>query len=166
MSKKSKLNRHLYLRNGVWWTRIMRNGVEVRKSMDCPASEVAAARTIRNERLAQNAENRAGLEKPVDPLLLGEMLKLYLARECQPYDREKGGEQPGTKRAADSDEIASRNILKHVSPNLSAARIDREALLALAERRGRGIPRPAPPARRDTFAPFPRAFSSAASRPP
>jgi integrase len=164
-TKRAKLNRHLYLRNGVWWTRIMRNGVEVRESTKCPASEVVAARNIRNTRLAQLAEAGAGLERPVEPLLLGQMLKLYLARECQPYDREKGGEQPGTKRAAKSDEITSRNILKHLSPSLSAARIDREILLGLAERRERELPMPAPLTRRNTFAFFRRAFSWAAARP-
>ncbi len=69
--KKSKLNRHLYLRNGVWWTRIMRNGIELRESTKCPASEVVAAHNIRNARLAQLAETGADLDRPVEPLLLG-----------------------------------------------------------------------------------------------
>jgi len=29
---RSKLNRHLYLRHGVWWTRIVRNGRDERES--------------------------------------------------------------------------------------------------------------------------------------
>jgi hypothetical protein len=57
-----KLNRHLYLRNGVWWTRIFRNGVERRESTGCPKSEVVAARLIRNSRLVAIAAQGAGLD--------------------------------------------------------------------------------------------------------
>jgi integrase len=111
------------------------------------------------------AENAAGLRRPVAPMVLGQLLDLYLAEECQPYDREKGGEQPGTKRSAKSDGFAAKNILKHLPTNLSAARIDGEMLLTLAERREREKPTPAPLTRRNTFAFFRRVFSWAAARP-
>src|SRR5450759_3143928 len=88
MSAKSNLNRHLYLRNGVWWTRIDRSGLSERNSTGCPKSEVVAARLIRNKRLAEVAERREGVERPGRVLQLGELLAAYLADESGFYDRE------------------------------------------------------------------------------
>jgi len=118
--RRSRLNRHLYLRGGIWWTRIERAGRVERESTHCPKSEVAAAREIRNERLARIAKHREGVEIPGRPLTLGELLAAYVEAESQFYDREAGGEQPGTKRAAESDRTAVKNIRKHLSPDLSA----------------------------------------------
>jgi integrase len=158
-SRKSKLNAHLYLRNGVWWTRIMRNGVEVRRSTGCPAPEIASARKIRDKRLAEGAEDRAGYERPVEPLLLGALIDRYMTEECQEYDREKGGEQAGTKRSVESDRSSKKRILRHLSPSLSAAAIDRERLLDCARGVEREKPVPAPGTRRKTFAFLRRVFS-------
>lgn len=161
----SKLNHHLFLRHGIWWTRFERNGRPVRNSTHCPKSEAAAARRIRDERLARVAEAREGVELPCSPLALGELLAAYVETEGQPYDRVKGGEQPGTKRSPDTIRTATKAILRHLSPELSAARVNREALLELAERRERESPTPAPLSRRNTFAFFRRVYSWAAARP-
>jgi hypothetical protein len=72
--QRSKLNHHLYVRHGVWWTRIVRNGSDERESTGCPKSEVVAARLIRDRRLGEAAERRAGLERPGRPLTLGELI--------------------------------------------------------------------------------------------
>ncbi len=158
-AKKLKLNRHLYLRNGVWWTRIMRNGIEVRQTTGCPVSEVVAARNVRDKRLGEGAEDRAGYERPVEPLLLGVLIDRYMREECQKYDREKGGEQPGTKRSVESDQSSKKRILCHLSPSLSAATIDRERLLDCARGIEREKPAPAAGTRRKTFAFLRRVFS-------
>jgi integrase len=161
MTKKarSKLNRHLFLRGGIWWTRIVRGGRWLRQSTGCPASEVASARKIRDGRLAKIAESRAGLERPVEPLFLGGLIDLYMREECQSYDREKGGEQPGTKRSADSDESSKKRVLRHLSRSLSAAAIDRERLLDCARGIEREDPAPAAGTRRKTFAFLRRVYS-------
>lgn len=64
--------------------------------------------------------------------------------EGKPYDRVKGGEQPGTKRSPDTIRTASKAILRHLSPDLSAAQVKREKLLDLAEKREREVPTLAP----------------------
>ncbi len=155
----SKLNRHLYLRSGIWWTRIMRGGVEVRESTHCPKSEVVSARNIRNERLARMAEDHVGLERLADPMLLGALIRSYLEEECRSYDREKGGEQPGSKRSADSDHCSAGRILRHMDGKRSAALVDREALLDLAKKIEREVPMPKPGTRRKSAAFLRRVFS-------
>ena len=40
------VNRHLFLVGGVWWFRWARHGRDVRRSTECPRSEVAAARKL------------------------------------------------------------------------------------------------------------------------
>jgi integrase len=165
MADHSKLNRHLFLRHGVWWTRIVRNGSDERESTGCPKSEVAAARLIRDRRLAAAAERRAGLERPGRPLLLGELFAAYLEEESGEYDRQKGGEQPGTKRSWEADRTAVKQILRHVSPNVSASTVDREFLLDFARKRERETPTPAAGTRRKTFAFLRRTFSWATERP-
>lgn len=161
----TKANHHLFLRSGIWWTRFESCGRVERESTRCPKSEVATARTIRNERLARLAERREGVEIAGRPLTLGELLGVYLESESKPYDREKGGEQPGTKRSSESDHGAARHILGHLSPNLSALRVTRETLLDLAEKRERETPKPAPLTRRNTFAFFRKVFAWAVARP-
>lgn len=165
MNGTSKLNRHLYLRNGVWWTRIDRSGFSERKSTGCPKSEVVAARTIRNKRLAESAERREGVERPGRVLTLGELLAAYLADESGFYDRGKGGEQPGTKRSASSDRGVVKRIKKHLAPSLSSAAVNREILLDLARKIEREDPMPAPGTRRKAFAFVRRAFSWATEHP-
>ncbi|HEV8232738.1 MAG TPA: tyrosine-type recombinase/integrase [Thermoanaerobaculia bacterium] len=165
MRGKSKANHHLFLRGGIWWTRFERNGREICQSTRCPKSEVATARQIRNERKARIAQAREGVEIPCSPLALGELLAAYIETEGQPYDRGRGGEQPGTKRSPDTLRTASKAILRHLSPELSAVRVNRETLLDLAERRERENPTPAPLSRRNTFATLRRVYSWAAARP-
>jgi integrase len=162
---RSKLNRHLYLRNGVWWTRVFRKGVEHRESTGCPKSEIVRARDIRNERLGRLAATAEGVEAPGRPLTLGELLETYLSDECQPYDRQRGGEQPGTKRNAKVDRIQKDHILRHLPASLSTARMGREHLLELAEKREREKPTPAPVTRRNTFAFLRRVFAWAVEHP-
>jgi integrase len=165
VSRKAKANHHLFLRGGVWWTRFERNGRALCQSTRCPKSEIAAARTIRDERLARIAQAREGVEIPCAPLTVGELFAAYVTEEGRPYDREKGGEQPGTKRSPDTITTATKAILRHVSPELSAARVTRETLLDLAARREREVPTPAPLSRRNTFAFFRRVYSWAMARP-
>lgn len=57
------------------------------------------------------------------------------------------------------------NVTKHLSPNLSAARINRETLLEFAEKRERESPTPAAGTRRKTFAFLRAVFSWAVARP-
>ncbi len=165
MRGRSKANHHLFLRGGIWWTRFERNGRALCQSTRCPKSEVAAARSIRDERLARIAQSREGVEIPCSPLTLGELLAAYVEAEGKPYDRERGGEQPGTKRSPDTIKTATKAVLRHLSPELSAARVNRETLLDLAERREREQPTPAPLSRRNTFAFFRRVYSWAMARP-
>lgn len=113
-------------------------------------------------RIAQTKKLRPTSRKP---LTLGELLAAYIEAESQPYDREIGGEQPGTKRSAESDAASVKNITKHLSANLSAARVNREALLELADQRERENPTPARATRRKTFAFLRRVFSWGAARP-
>jgi integrase len=165
MKKKMKANHHLFLRGGTWWTRVERNGREVSQSTRCPRSEIAAARQIRDERLGRIAKAREGVEIPCAPLALGELIAAYVEAEGQPYDRKKGGEQPGTKRSPDSIATATKAILRHLSAELSAARISRETLLDLAAKREREVPTPAPLSRRNTLAFLRSVYSWATARP-
>ena len=93
------------------------------------------------------------------PLLLGELIDLHIKEECQPYDREKGGEQAGTKRSADESSSSKKRILRHLSAALSSALIDRERLLDCARGIEKEVPTPAPGTRRKTFAFLRRVFS-------
>ncbi len=162
---KPKLNRHLYLKDGNWWTRFVRNGEDERRSTGCPKSEVAAARLIRDQRLGEMATRRAGVEPLRDPLLLGELIEAYLSEESGFFDREKGGEQPGTKRSAETDRSSKKRVLRHLSPSISSAAVDPEMLLGLAESMERETPTPARATRRKTIAFLRRVYSWAAERP-
>lgn len=96
-------------------------------------------------------------------MTLGELLASYLEEECRVYDRAKGGEQPGTKRNAKGDRLAVERIIRHLSPNGSAAAIDTEALLGLAK--AREEEKAAAWTRRNDLAFLRRVFSWAKSRP-
>jgi hypothetical protein len=131
--KESKANHHLFLRRGVWWTRFEPQGRKPDvKSTGCAKSEVAQARTIRDERLGRLAQEREGIEVLCAPRTLGWLIATYNDVESQPYDRERGGEQPGTKRSPDSDRTSAKAILRHLSADLSGACVKRERLLELA----------------------------------
>ena len=96
---------------------------------------------------------------------MGELLALYIAEEAQQYDREKGGEQPGTKRSAESDRGAKDRLLRDVSPNLSAAAVGKETLFDLARACEREVPVLAAGTRRKLFAFVRRVFSLATEHP-
>jgi integrase len=89
----------------------------------------------------------------------------YVASECQPCDRKRGGEQPGPKRSPDTSRTASKAILRHLDPEMSASRVNLEVLLDLAAKRERGTPTPAPVSRRNTFAFLRSVFAWAVARP-
>lgn len=161
----TKLNHHLSLRGGTWWTRFESCGRVERESTHCPKSEVVSARKIRDERLGRLAERREGVEIAARPLSLGELLAAYIEAESQPYDREKGGEQPGTKRSADNDRASVKHITRHLPANLSASKVSRERLLDLAEKRERDTPKPSPATRRKMFSFLRRVYAWAGARP-
>lgn len=163
--RRSSLNRGLFLRGDVWWLRVNRNGRDVRESLHVPASEEATARTIRDKKLAQLAEQSAGIDRLPEALSVGELLTLYIKEESQEYDREKGGEQPGTKRSAETDLGSVKRLRRHLDVNASAAAVDCETLLDLADAMERETPTPAAATRKKTMALLRRAFSWAAERP-
>jgi integrase len=163
--RKSEPNRHLYLRDGVWWTRFCKAGRDERKSTECPAAEIATARAIRDKRKAEVSGRAEGVERPRDPLLLGELLAAYVLEESQPFDRDSAAEQPGTKRSWKSDRSSVKRITKHLSANLSAAAIDREMLLGFAAAMERETPLPAPRTRSKTLALLRRVYSWAVEKP-
>jgi integrase len=155
---------HLYLKNGVWWTRFVVAGRDERESTRCPKSEKASARRIRDERLGRMAEERAGAERLREPLLLGELVTRYLGAESNEYDRERGGEQPGTKRSAETDRSSEKRIFRHLSRDLSAGSVTPEVLTGLAEAIEREKPTPARATRKKTMAFLRGVFSWAADR--
>lgn len=171
MSKKagrprgSPKNHHLKIEGDVWIFRWARGGRDVRRSTGMPKSEAAAARVIRDKWIGEFATRRAGVEPLPDPLLLGELIEAYLAEESGFYDRERGGEQPGTKRSAESDRSSKKRVLRHLSPGISAAAVDPEMLLGFAEAMERETPTPAKATRKKTMAFLRGVYSWAADRP-
>jgi hypothetical protein len=137
--KRVALNRNLILHNRTWWTRIVWRGEDgrlhdERKSTGCPRSEIAAARLIRDKRVGEIAQRRAGIvteEQKVTVLTLDEVIVAYLADESRPYDREKGGAQPGTKRSSKADRASTARVRAHLNAwvHRPARLLDREALL-------------------------------------
>ena len=148
----SPKNHHLKIEGGVWIFRWARGGRDVRRSTGCPKSEVAAAREIRDKWIGEFATRRAGAEPLRDPLLLGELIEAYLSEESGFYDREKGGEQPGTKRSAETDRSSKKRVLRHLKAGISSAAVDPEMLLGLAEAMERETPTPAKATRKKTIA--------------
>jgi integrase len=163
--QKSKANHHLILVDGTWYTRFTGRGRDDRRSTGCPRSEVAAARLIRDQRQAELAKQRAGVVLPGRPVSLGELLALYVASEVQPYDRAKGGEQPGTQRGWADVRVSVERLGRHLSPNLAATAVDREALLNLARSIAREDPPLAAATRKKPFALLRQAFNWARVRP-
>jgi integrase len=163
--RRSKKDHHLFLKGGVWWTRFACAGRDERASTKCPKSEIGAARLIRDQRLGEIATRRAGLEPLREPLLLGELIEAYLAEESGFFDREKDGEQPGTKRSAETDRSSKKRVLRHLEASISSAAVDPEMLLGLAESMERETPTPAKATRKKTMAFLRRVYSWAAERP-
>jgi integrase len=110
--ERSKLNHHLFLRHGVWWTRIVRNGSDERESTACPKSEVGAARLIRDALLARKAKASRGIRELPEAVSIGTLIDLYLDEQSNPYDRERGGQQPGSKRDAQADRVIVERLRK------------------------------------------------------
>lgn len=135
--KKPRLDEHLYLRGGVWWTRIARDGRERRASTGCPESERARARQIRDERLARFAMRADGVEELTAPKTLGEIVEMYLEEESQPYaPGERGLRRPGLKRSSENDRLyRDRLFAAGLDRSLSAALIDEERLLEAVQKR-------------------------------
>ena len=162
-ARRPRDSEHLYLRNGVWWTRIC----EVRKSTGIPKSEMAAARQIRDRRVAEFELRRQGIsvEQPLPVLTLAQLIERYVKAESQPYDREKGGEQEGTKRSARTDGFSRDRVLKHLDGKMLASAITAETIVLLAERIAREPNAPAKATRKKHLAFFRRVLSWAAERP-
>ena len=75
-------------------------------------------------------------------------MRLYLDAESNPYDREKGGEQPGTKRDSAGDRVIVARLREaSLDFGLAADLLDKERLHAVAAKR-RHL---APLTRRNTF---------------
>ena len=125
-------NHHLKLENGVWIFRWTRRGEDERKSTGYPKSEIAAARRVRDKWIGERQDKRHGTELLPAVGTLEEVVRLYLEAESRPYDREKGGEQPGTKRGASGDRVIVARLRKHLDFLLPADRIDAERLLDAA----------------------------------
>jgi hypothetical protein len=93
------------LEDGYWTFRLVHGRKDERRATRQPKSEIARAREMRDKWLAEiAARDKAGIEKTADPVAIGAMLKMYRDEQSQPYDREKGGLQPGTKKDAGADE--------------------------------------------------------------
>jgi integrase len=136
--RRGKANHHLFLRGGVWWTRFERTDAfghtrAVRTSTGCPKSEIARARTIRDERLGKSAVRREGIAVLPDPRPIGELIRLYLEEQSQPYDRTRNGAlQPGTKKGAAGDRIIVERLRKAgLDFGLRADLLDTEAIFDL-----------------------------------
>jgi integrase len=149
-------NHHLILRDGVWIFRLARGGRDVHRSTRCPASEVAAARLLRDKWLGEAAKQRFGIEELPPTVTVGTAIDLYLAAESNEYDRERGGRQPGTKRDAAGDRRIVNRLKPHLDFSLSAALIDAGYLLKAA--RGLESENYAPLSIRGTFRLLRRVF--------
>jgi integrase len=134
--KRSKANHNLFLRGGVWWTRFERDGRALCRSTRCPKSEVAKARQVRDARLGEDAARRAGIAPLLpDPLPIGNLIGLYLDEQSRPYDRERGGRQPGAKRSAGQDRAnADRLKTAGLDFGLRADRLDTALIFDLGEK--------------------------------
>jgi integrase len=144
----SPANHHLFLEDGVWIFRWARNGRDVRRSTGYPKAEVARARVLRDKWIAERTDKRNSIETIPRAVTIGELVRLYLEAESNPYDFEKGGEQPGTKRDATSDRVIVARLRKAgLDFGLAADLLDKERLLAVAAK----MRHRAPLTRRNTF---------------
>jgi integrase len=110
-------------------------GRRVRKSLDCPESERARARRLRDVELGKLAERQHGAE-PVEPLpdlTLGELVTLYLASECGQYDRDGSDEQPGTKRSAHTDRSTLKRLRRLADFSRPATAVKVSDVIALRD---------------------------------
>jgi integrase len=154
---------HLYERSGIWWTKV--GGV--RETTGLRKSELAAAKLIRDQRLADAALRREGVavEAALPPTTLADLLKAYLEAECRPYDREKGGEQVGTKRTSDDYHEAKDRILRHLDGKMLARDVTTATIIKLAEGISREPSAPKRVTRRKPLSILRRAFTWAGERP-
>jgi integrase len=88
-----------------------------------------------------------------------------LEAQSRPYDREKGGEQAGTKRSARTDRFGRDRVLKHLDGKMLAGDVTPETIIRLAEAIAREPKAPAKVTRRKHLAFLRRVFSWAAERP-
>jgi integrase len=156
---------YLHLRGGTWWTKI--DGQ--RLSTGCPKPEVVAAKSIRDQRLAERALRRAGVrvETPLPLLTLGQLLDSYIAAEWRDYDRTlPNSKQPGTKRGGSkSARIAKARILRYLDPSMLAADLTPEHVVRLGESIAREPSRPSGSTVRKHCAFLRSAYNWAAERP-
>jgi hypothetical protein len=143
------MRHHLYLKNDFWVYRLCRAGRDVTRPTGCPRTEAAAARRIRDKWLAEDATRRNGVDELPTAKSLDAVIKLYLAAESQPYDREKGGVQPGCKRSSLGEKSVIEQLKRHFDFSLPVDRIDRERLFDAAA--GMAKENLAPNTRRNRF---------------
>ncbi len=131
MSKRKKNPPGLYLRGGIWWMTL--HGM--RRTTGLREAEVAAAQEIRNKWARDYARGRAGIapEVVLPRLTLAALIESYLKAESNPYDREKGGEQAGTKRSCDDDRESRDLVLLHLDGKMLASAVGKEHIIKLAE---------------------------------
>jgi hypothetical protein len=100
-----------------------------------PKVDLEHAKRVRDERLESHRLRLAGLkaEQPLPRLTLAQEIDLYLATESAQYDREKGGNQPGTKRTAAMDRFSRDRVLKHLDGKRLAADVTKAELVRLSE---------------------------------
>ena len=130
--KGTNPNHHLVLVKGVWYFRWVRGGKNRWRNTECPKSEVAMARKLRDKWIGEYAAQKGGVEDVPSVKSLGVVVDLYLEAESQPYDREKGGKQPGHKRSWKVDRTIVTGLKKHLDFSIAADLIDRERLLDAA----------------------------------
>jgi integrase len=162
--RRGKAFAYLFLHRGKWWTKI--DGY--RESTGLRKPEIAAARVIRDRRLADRALRRAGVavDPPLPVLTVAELLDAYLKAEANPYDRDRGGEQAGTLRSSRGYRLSRDRVLKHLdNGRMPAASVDAETIITLAEGIAREESRPSRATRRKHLAFLRRVFSWAAERP-
>jgi integrase len=130
--RRGSPDHHLKLVGGYWIFRLVHAGKDERRATGCPKSEVATARRMRDEWLAQiAARDKAGIEPPPDPVTIGRLFELYADENAKPYDREKGGDQPGTKRDTEADEVIVKRLRKVLDFSLRADLPDSERIVTL-----------------------------------
>jgi integrase len=147
MPKRKPRGRHnLYLRGGTWWTRIL----DERESTGFPKSDLDNAKRVRDERLEAHRLRLAGIkrEEPLPRLTLTALMDAYIAAESQPYDREKGGDQAGTKRTAHVDRFSRDRVLRHLDGKMLADDVTKEEIATLADKMAREKTSPSAQTRR------------------
>lgn len=154
---------HLYLRGGVWWTKVC----GVRETTGLPKYELPAAKLIRDQRVADAALRREGVivEAALPPTTLAQLLAAFRAAECRPYDREKGGEQVGTKRTSEQYRQSMERVLRHLDGKMLARDVTPATIIRLAEGIAREAGAPKRVTRKKSLAFARRAFAWGCERP-